>query len=232
MKIYLYCYTDSVGFPRLEDQSPEMTWPFLLQRQLGSRGQVYLHTRGLGGGRIAELENILERDTGYFRSQGDGTRSFCLFNIGVVDAAPRPFTYHLKSLARIPRIGPAMWGCISKRLHGRRALLQRVYSYRLTPPRAFQKSFLRMTQHATRAGMVPISIDTPLTPEWLEARSPGLRDSIALYNSLKHAVEATHVSTQWVRDEHYLDCGHHLNAVGHELLAAQLHVAIEERLRE
>jgi hypothetical protein len=44
-KVYLYFYADSVGFPRL-NQSPDVTWPFLLKEPLQSlRVSLYERTR-------------------------------------------------------------------------------------------------------------------------------------------------------------------------------------------
>jgi hypothetical protein len=230
-KVYLYFYTDSVGFPRATDQSADITWPFVLKDLLERRDDavVYLNMRGLGGGRIGEIESIFERDRAYFRGQESGTFSFAIFNVGVVDAAPRPFTYHLKSLTKVPVVGKHAWALLSRALHSQRKSLQQMHSFRLTSPRAFSASFARMVGCSRAAGLIPISVDTPLTPLWLEDRSPGLRDSIVLYNSLKHADRvAVHVPTDWVADEHYLDCGHHLSAAGHEQLAQRLHRVIGE----
>jgi hypothetical protein len=71
--------------------------------------------------------------------------------------------------------------------------------------------------------MIPVSLDTPLTPVSLEARSPGLRESITQYNALKHAnLDAIHIPMDWVREEYYLDCGHHFNKQGHLLVAERL----------
>ena len=227
--IYLYFYTDSVAFPRLRDQSLDQIWPFLLaesmRRELGV--PVYPCLRGLGGGTIGEIGQILTRDTGYFRAQEADTDSIVIFNTGVVDAAPQPFTYALRKIAAIPKLGPPVWDWMQARLSPHRALLQRLYFYRRTPPWRFSWLFDRMIRQVRRAGMIAVSVDTPLTPVSLEQRSPGLRDSIVLYNELKHRQQdVLHVGTEWVRDEHYLECGHHFNLTGHRLLAERLKNAV------
>jgi hypothetical protein len=223
--IYLYFYTDSVAFPRLRDQSLDQAWPFLLTESLRQElgVPVYPCLRGLGGGTIAEIGQILNRDAGYFRSQDSDTVSIVIFNTGVVDAAPQPVTYALRKIANIPKLGPPVWGWLQAKLTPHRALLQSLYSYRRTPPWRFSWLFDRMVKQAKRAGMIPVSIDTPLTPMSLERRSPGLRDSISLYNEIKHRqLDVMHVPTDWVSEAHFLECGHHLNQIGHRLLAEEL----------
>lgn len=228
-KVYLYLYTDSIGFPRIKDQSPDITWPFLLRYLLeyDSKLSVYPYMRGLGGARIKDVEEIFNRDSSYFKEQGDDSYSFVIYNIGIVDAAPRPFTYHLKKLGKIPLAGPYLWFFISKMLHPFRSYFQKIYSYRLTSPRDFRNSFNRMVKRSIKVGISPISIDTPFTPVALEDRSPGLRHSISLYNSLKHSNSSVvHVPTDWVNDEHYDEDGHHFSQAGHQELAQRLHLVI------
>jgi hypothetical protein len=223
--IYLYFYTDSVAFPRLRDQTLDKTWPFLLAESLRHElgVPVYPCLRGLGGGAIGEIGEILTRDIGYFRAQENNTSSIVIFNTGVVDAAPQPFTYALRIIASLPRFGPKMWNWVQARIYPHRAFMQRLYFYRRTCPWRFSWLFDRMIRQVRGAGMIPVSIDTPLTPLSLENRSPGLRDSIALYNDLKHRQrDVLHVVTDWVSEEHYLECGHHFNMKGHLLLAARL----------
>lgn len=227
--IYLYFYTDSVAFPRLRDQSLDQAWPFLLAESLRRELDVpvYPCLRGLGGGTIGQIGNILTCDTGYFRAQETDTGSIVIFNTGVVDAAPQPFTYALRKIAAVPRLGPPVWDWIQALLSPHRARLQRLYFYRRTSQWRFSWLFDRMIRQVRRAGMTPLSIDTPLTPVSLELRSPGLRDSIVLYNEIKHRQkDVLHVATEWVKDVHYLECGHHFNTTGHRLMAEQLKKAV------
>jgi len=232
-KVYLYFYADSVGFPRL-NQSPDVTWPFLLKDLLerDCKVSVYPYMRGLAGGRIKDIQRIFKRDASYFKAQNEDSFSCVIYNIGVVDAAPRPFTYHLHHLykfAKLPHIGRYISYFLSKVLHPNRRLLQNIHSFRLTAPGEFRERFDQMVRHSNKAGMYPISIDTPLTPVSLEDRSPGLRQSINLYNSLKHLnTTVLHVPTDWVKDEHYLECGHHFNAAGHQELARRLYLVIRD----
>jgi hypothetical protein len=88
-----------------------------------------------------------------------------------------------------------------------------------------------MVKHSNNAGMYAISIDTPLTPVSLEDRSPGLRQSINLYNSLKRLnTTVLHVPMDWVNAEHYLECGHHFSAAGHQELGRRLYCIIRDIL--
>jgi|GEM_PF-1770245 len=234
-KIYLYFYVDSVGFPRL-NQPPDITWPFLLKDLLerNCNVSVYPYMRGLAGARIRDIQRIFKRDASYFKAQNDNSFSFVIYNIGVVDAAPRPFTYplfHLHKFAKLPLVGRYISLFLSKILHPHRRFFQKIYSFRLTAPETFRERFDQMVSHSHKAGIYPISIDTPLTPVSLEDRSPGLRQSIDLYNSLKHSNTAVlHVPTDWVKDEHYLECGHHFNEAGHQELARRLYCIIRDMM--
>ena len=227
--VYLYFYTDSVAFPRNENQSLEQTWPFVLKDRLEIENgvRVYPCLRGLGGASIGEIRKIFMRDIGYFRNQGKGTKSIVIFNTGIVDAAPHPFTFFLRILARIPLVGPKLWQYWQEFLVPRRAIMQRIWSYRRTNPRRFRQIFNQMIRQVNRLEMRAISIDTPLTPVSTEARSPNLRKSIRKYNEIKNEnVYVTHVAMDWVCDRHLLDDGHHFNSEGHRLLADQLHKVV------
>jgi hypothetical protein len=234
-KVHLYFYTDSIAFPRIEDQTLEQTWPFLIKDQLEALYgvRVYLCLRGLGGGTIGEISRIFLRDSGYFRGQGGDTVSLLIFNMGVVDASPRPFTYSLRIIGRIPLIGPKLWHYVKVKLNPHRAILQRIWSYKRTPPHRFKYTFDHMVKQVRRLNMAAISIDTPLTPISLENRSPGLRAAIQQYNSLKRAnSNATHLAMDWVRDEYYLEDGHHFNVAGHSHLADRLMEVVRGHIKQ
>ncbi len=223
--IHLYFYTDSIGFPRIENQALDQTWPFLLKDRLEQECglRTYMCLRGLGGATISEIRSIFLRDIGYFRGQGGDVKSFVVFNTGIVDAAPQPFTYPLRKIAAIPVLGPKLWYYIEKLLHPCRPFFQKFFSYRRTSPLRFQHIFNHMVRQVKRLEMESISIDTPLTPLSLEARSPGLRESVKQYNRLKNMnYDVYHVAMDWVMDEHYLEDGHHFRFTGHRLLADRL----------
>jgi len=198
------------------------TWPFQLVDRIESAGiaKVYPYIRGMGGATIRDVQKPFLRDLGYFKKQGGDSKTVVIFNMGIVDSAPRPFTHHLKQLSRLPLAGPAIWYVLAPALNRHRALLQRISWFRLTSPRRFQKTFTDMVGKAKRISDLVISIDTPLTPEDLESRSPGLRNSIILYNHLKHQADGVqHVAMDFISEEHYLECGHHFNKKGHLVLA-------------
>ena len=78
-----------------------------------------------------------------------------------------------------------------------------------------------------------LCFDTPLTPFYLESRSPGLRSSISMYNSLKHSNDfANHLPMDWVLDNHYLSDGHHFSLELHHLLAVKLLRILEKTVSE
>ena len=233
--VHLYFYTDSVAFPRIEDQTLEQTWPFLLKDRLEAEYNVnvYLCLRGLGGATIGEIRSIFLRDIGYFRGQGGDTASIVIFNTGIVDAAPQPFTFFLRNIAKIPLVGPRFWCQVEKPLTQKRALLQKIWWYRRTTPERFRHIFNQMIRQVKRLQMEAISIDTPLTPASMECRSPGLRESINFYNAIKHEnSDARHIAMDWVRDRHYLEDGHHFKPEGHWMLADRLLEAVQDLLRK
>jgi hypothetical protein len=233
--VYLYFYTDSVAFPRIEDQALEQTWPFLVRDRLEAeyRVRVYLCLRGLGGGTIGEIRSIFLRDIGYFRSQGGDTISLVIFNTGVVDASPQLFTYCLRIIGRIPIIGPKLWRYVQMSLYPHRAILQRIWSYKRTSPPRFKYTFDHMVRQVKRMNMTAISLETPLTPISLEDRSPGLRTAIQQYNSLKRVnSDVRHVAMDWVRDECYVEDGHHFSVTGHHLLADRLMEEVRDFIKQ
>lgn len=223
--VHLYFYTDSVGFPRIDTQSIQQTWPFLLTELLEAKYgvQVYPLHRGLGGATISEIYNVFLRDIGYFRGQGSDTASIVILNTGVVEASPQPFTFFLRGIARIPLVGPKIWQYVRKPLVANRPLLQRICSYRRTNPRHFSLLFRRIIRLAKRQEMQVFSIDTPLTPVAMESRSPGLRSSIGEYNSIKRQNNnIMHLDMSWCREECFLEDGHHFTLEAHKLLSEQL----------
>jgi hypothetical protein len=233
--VYLYFYTDSVAFPRIENQTLEQVWPFLLKDRLEAEHgvRVYPCFRGLGGATIDEIRSIFLRDIGYFRGQGNDTASIVIFNTGVVDAAPQPFTFFLRKIAKIPLIGPRFWRQVEKPLIQNRAFLQKIWWYRRTTPERFRHIFSQMIRQVKRLQMEAISIDTPLTPVSMESRSPGLRESINYYNAIKHEnTDVSHIAMDWVQDRHYLEDGHHFKCEGHWMLADQLLEAVKDLLRK
>jgi hypothetical protein len=228
MKVYLYFYTDSVGFPRIENQRPEMSWPHILKDLLEKSSDitVYPYMRGLGGGTIGEIEKIFIRDSGYFKGYGEQTVSLAIFNIGIVDSAPRPFTYKLKKLTSIPKLGRLFKWFLVNVLKPNRKLFQNIYSYRETSPGKFRKTFKNMVSSCLRRNIIPISIDTPLVHKKFEERSPKLNDSIMLYNQLKHVNDIEHVSCKSIDQEYLLEDGHYFNIKGHQLIADALYIKV------
>ncbi len=232
IKIYLYLYTDSVGFPRIDSQSSDVTWPFILADTIEKKYsiKVYVNHRGLGGGLIKDLYNTYKIDSGFFKSNKNSL-SFVIFNIGIVDSAPRPFTYPIKKINKIPIVGRLTSDLSRRFLKPHRKILQQIYSYRLTSPRKFERLFSLMVKNVIARDMIPISLDTPLTPLRIEDISPGLRDSIKIYNKLKHKSQINHISCNWVNDSHLVDDGHHFNLKGNSQLAEKVFQIIDKKIK-
>lgn len=219
-QIDLFIYSDSIALPRKNLQFSYNTFPFLLadiiKDQLDIKCNIYI--RSLGGGKISEIRKLLIRDTGYFSYPRDKV-CITIFNVGIVDCSPQPFTYHLRFIAKIPFINRVFWPYLRNFLRRHRRLLQSIYSFRRTSPKLFKYYFADMVRRANDNGMNVFSLATPLTSENAEFRSPGLKKSIDLYNNIKRQNNScVHIPMDWYLDTNYLD-EHHFNNLGHNQVA-------------
>lgn len=229
--IDLFFYTDSIAFPRLAQQSSQDTFPFLISDFLENRLKIKcnLYIRSLGGGKISQIRRLLIRDTGYFSYHGDKI-CIAIFNIGIVDCSPQPFTYHLRILSKIPLLNKYLWPSLRTLLRKYRYNLQKIYSFRRTSPYLFSYYFTDMVKRANDSGMVVFSLGTPLTSDQVEYRSPGLRKSIDQYNTLKRKTDlCTHISLDWYDNSHFLD-EHHFDNIGHRQVAEKIFSKVSETL--
>lgn len=223
--VHLFFYTDSIGFPRRDVQPLQETFPWLVKDILENKlnVKVYLYHRGMGGASVTDVYRILTTDSGYFRFSGndDNQLAFRIFNVGIVDAAPRPFTYYFKEIIQgIPVLGPVIWSGV----HKYRPFLQSIYSYQLTPLRRFRKVYGSMVRESVRDGFSVLSMMTPLPPVHQELRSNGYRAAVNEYNNAKRDFEGL-IEIEEGGDL-LLEDGHHLTLLGHkryaELIAAAM----------
>lgn len=217
--VHLFFYTDSIGFPRRDVQPLQETFPWLVKDILENKlnVKVYLYHRGMGGASVADVYRILNTDSGYFcfSSNTDKQLAFRIFNVGIVDAAPRPFTYYFKEIIQsIPILGPVVW----RSVHKYRPFLQSIYSYQLTPLRQFRRVYGRMVRESIRDGFSVLSMMTPLPPVHQELRSKGYRAAVNEYNNAKRGF-AGFIEVEEDEGDLLLEDGHHLTLLGHERYA-------------
>lgn len=223
----LFIYSDSLAFRRREQPHDiSFTYPFLLkslvERNLGLRTNLVM--RGGGGVRIEHIAQTLERDIGYFGGD-ERVRNVAILQFGIVDCAPRPFTYPLVPLLRhIPIIGSWVLSKLQKHRRG----LQNLCSYPVTSKKTFQKKYEAIVYMCRSAHIRPLSVGLPLPMLAIEHRSPGFRRSTAIYNEVIRDVipdsfcDIEKHLTESLREKVLLSDGHHLTEDGHQLYAEQL----------
>ncbi len=222
--INLLVYGDSVAFRRIDDpQDFAVTYPFklkeLIERELKVR--VNLLLRGRGGADIRAIEAILVRDTG-FLAGAPGSTTIAVLQFGIVDCAPRPFTYVLTpGLRLLPLIGQPV---LSQLVQHRRGL-QKLWSYTVTTKRDFWRRYTGIVNVCHGSGMKPVAVGMPLPPISMEQRSPGFRRSTALFNDIIRDVipesfcDVEASLTESLRESILRSDGHHLTEAGHRLYA-------------
>ncbi len=223
----LLVYGDSIAFRRIDDpQDMALTYPFrlreMIESDLGIR--VNLLLRGCGGADVRSIKTIIDRDTGYLAG-ASGSTTIAVLQFGIVDCAPRPFTYALTPALRlVPVIGPRILAPLVKRRRG----LQKLWSYTVTSKSNFKKDYAAIVNICHGAHLKPIGMGMPLPPVMMEHRSPGFRRSTALYNEIIRDVipesfcDVEARMTESLRESVLRSDGHHLTDAGHRLYAELL----------
>lgn len=217
----LLVYGESRSLPRAFDGVYlEDTYVSLL----GRRHSVLF--RGAGGASSSELLGLFKRDMPYFASQTD---IILIIFLGIVDGAPRPFTYKLKKIW--PR---RFWGKVLKLISPFRPIIQKLWSYQLVPLGDFMENLSEMIGLAIKNSWKCIVVENPLPPNSLEERSPGIRASVKEYNDglRKIVTELRNENVSYVefQDAHFVSSedGHHLSGDGHATLAMKINSYLEK----
>jgi hypothetical protein len=220
----VFVYSDSLAFRRPEQsQDLQFTYPFVLQRLIESRLGVRanLVMRGSPGATIVDVHAMLVRDTGYFGSD-DQALNIAAIQCGIVDCAPRPFTYaFVPALRAVPFAGKRLLGVLVKN----RPVIQQLGSYRAISKRRFANEYRALVETCAIAKMRPIAIGMPLPTDAIEQRSPGFTANVRAYNELiRQAVADAYCDVEaripnGQRQAYLLDDGHHLTELGHRLFA-------------
>jgi hypothetical protein len=183
-------YGDSLSLPRAPDCIGHRdTYPELVLDGIRHRFPsltLSLYNRSGGGMTIDALHERYLHDCSYF---GDLARQVLLIQCGIVDCAPRPIPAVLRNL--IGRLPGPIRAPITGFLHRARPhLLRAGLSWRLTAPSHFANVLTRWLAHAAGTfERVYVLTIAPTVPE-IASHSPGLSDSIAMYNNLIREVSA------------------------------------------
>ena len=209
----LLIYGDSRSLPRgQEGIKVENTWI----SHLSEKHLVYF--RGHGGITSTQIVDLFQMDKSYFHGE---QHLLVIFFFGIVDAAPRPITYLLKSFPL-----QRLWSQIINRLEKFRLQIQQRFSYRVVSPRKFERNVTKLLSICQAYDWPCIVLGNPLPPISLENRSPGFRESTRQYNNiLKKCVNEFH-RVNFLTLDHFNDAdfisvvdGHHLGISGHRRLS-------------
>lgn len=234
----IYVYTDSTGLPRSRFVSPKEIWA---KNLVDANIPVIL--RGSGGSNSNDLLKQLKKDAFYF-GFNDGEESsrpsLLVLFFGIVDSAPRPITFLLRHISKIPIIGPRAWNYLSRYvLKPLRPIIQKIWKYHLVSRRRFQKNLNDMLRVVTNPNVVIVLCCTPIPSEYVLKRSPGFERSVRQYNKIKREIAAKYPKTILVdlesgfRPEYVShEDGHHFSAKDHDLISVKISESIDTELRK
>lgn len=140
---------------------------------------IELRDNAIGGATLPELFNMYMKDNSYFSLPGD----ILIIHSGIVDCAPRPISDGTRN--KISKLPGFIKNIAIKYLHNnRRRLILKGKGYVRTDKRIFQNTLKNFLEHASLNYKKVLIINIcPTTPEF-EEHSPGLSDSILLYNTI------------------------------------------------
>jgi len=206
----------------------EDTWPFLLRQRINSSNQTKELVTVINLSEPGILIVDARKRLNDFMNQLQNDRDdIVIIALGIVDAAPQPFTYYLQHFRSLPFIGLKIWGKIKPWLVDNRAMLQGFASFRFTSPSKFQKELRQIIKLGQNRGTNVYVLETPIPHSFLNTRSPGLFQSVNQYNIIKFEVSrsmaVTYISLEFP-ESHYLSPqdGHHFSAEGHSYIGERI----------
>lgn len=233
-------YSDSTAIPRRNLIHLSETWPEILVSNLREKSEheIFLLNRSFGGIEFSELLKLFNKDSKYYYNQDKSNcfdfASICIFTSGIVDGSPRPITYKLKVLNKIPFIGTWLWSKTLDYLHAYRPSIQSRFSYTPVSIKKFSRELNNLVAIAKDLNIYVILLETPPPHSHLELRSPGILNSIQDFNKIKNQTASSLKNVKFVKlsdffnDNNYIseDDGHHFNYQGHLAIAEVLTEAI------
>ena len=130
--------------------------------------------RGFGGATSSDLISIMERDILYFgfRDSAIHSEDIVIFSAGIVDIAPRPITYKLKIVTKLPILGPWIWVAIGRILSPHRQAIQRIARYKLISYRRYRQNIRKISRSITNPNARILITETPIPSLQVCSRSP------------------------------------------------------------
>jgi hypothetical protein len=224
----IYVYTDSTGFPRSNLVSIRQIWPNLIS---GSEVPVIL--RGGGGYSSRDMLRLVKSDAFYFSLndvEDHPKKIIVILFFGVVDCAPRPITYKLRYISKVPFFGNRIWGfLLSHILSPNRTVIQKFWKYQLVSNNEFKVNLRRILKSITNPNVRVLICETPMPSEYVLKRSPGFEDSVKVFNSIKNEIAAEHSTVSVIELERSFtptyvseEDGHHFSAADHLEIASKI----------
>jgi len=226
----IFVYSDSTAFPRSPSVKPYQCWPMKI-----GENHDFVFLRGFGGATSSDLISIMERDILYFgfRDNAIDSEDIVIFSAGIVDIAPRPITYKLKIVTKLPILGPWIWVAIGRILSPHRQAIQRIARYKLISYRRYRQNIRKISRLITNPNARILITETPIPSLQVCSRSPYFKNNVERLNRLKinevlRDLRLEFVSLKINKDEYYVSPhdGHHFSVEGHEIVAEQVKVAL------
>ena len=222
-------YSDSTAMPRKNQTPVSDTWPHLLVTNLEEKLQqeVILLNRSFRGYKLHELLSVFKLDMGYYYDyksiNQNNSKTICIFTSGIVDGSPRPITYKLKKLDKVPFVGKCLLVKAIGFLHKFRPIIQQKFSYTPVKLDSFASDLSELGNVTKNLDITLLLIETPLPHEFIDSRSPGITASIKKFNATKKDIASRFNHFNYIefgdsfRSDMYVskEDGHHFNKEGH-----------------
>lgn len=231
-RVLIRVYGDSLSMPRRsEGVDYFQTYPELLVAAWRGEAlghEITIYNRSYADASTAHLLRTYRSDAFYFGNPGG---SVGILQCGIVDCAPRPIPPKIRSI--VSRMPTSVREKIVSFIHANRAsMLRSGLMWRTTPPKRFLETMTALVRMAAPDFSRFYVINIAPTVPAIEARSPGLSESIRYYNSLiEKAVSAVASPNVRIIDVYGLILnqqidrfispldGHHISAEAHRLYA-------------
>jgi len=224
----IYVYTDSTGFPRSNIVSARQIW----SNQI-SASDVPVILRGGGGYSSRDMLSLVRRDAFYFslnEFEGYSKKIIVVLFFGVVDCAPRPITYKLRHISRVPFFGNKIWGfLLSRILSPNRTVIQKFWKYQLVSNKEFKMNLRKILKSINNPNVRVLICETPMPSKYVLRRSPGFEESIKEFNSIKNEIASEHSTVSVIELERsfapsYIsqEDGHHFSVSDHIEIASKI----------
>ena len=230
----IYVYTDSTGFPRSNIVSARQIWPNQI-----SDSDIPVILRGGGGYSSRDMLSLVRRDAFYFslnNFEDYSKKIIVILFFGVVDCAPRPITYKLRHISKVPFFGNRIWGFLLRRiLSPNRTAIQKFWRYQLVSNNEFKMNLQKILRSITNPNVQVLICETPMPSKYVLKRSPGFEESVREFNSIKNEIASKHSTVSVIELEKsftpsYIseEDGHHFSVSDHLEIASKIRNSFEK----